>query len=301
MIVLMYHGVLPDAEDHPLLSEAQVHAAAFDRQMAWLRRHARVLPLSEAVRRIRAGTALPPRATVITFDDGLGNHAAVALPILERYGLPATFFVATAHLEPGRLLWFNRLAVEAAAGSAPGEPACVARARLAALRVRYEAGEPAAAVALDLGDRAPDGPLAARVAQALGGLTREQVRALGRSDLVEVASHTVTHPLLTRCAPEHMRRELVDSRRELEALTGRPVRWLAYPQDDHDDAVVASAREAGYEAACAVDRGGAPGDLFRLSRVGVYGDSAARFWAKWLGLQGAARGVRRALGARAAR
>ena len=53
-----------------------------------------VLPLDEAVVRLRAGT-LPPRAVVLTFDDGYASVIETAWPRLRERGLPATLFVVT--------------------------------------------------------------------------------------------------------------------------------------------------------------------------------------------------------------
>ena len=61
-----------------------------------------VIPLLDAVRHSAAGT-LPPRAACITFDDGYADNAEVALPILQRHKLHATFFVATGFLNGGRM------------------------------------------------------------------------------------------------------------------------------------------------------------------------------------------------------
>ena len=51
---------------------------------------------------------LPPRALAITFDDGYADNRTVAAPLLERHGLPCTFFVATGFLDGGRM-WNDTL------------------------------------------------------------------------------------------------------------------------------------------------------------------------------------------------
>jgi hypothetical protein len=50
-----------------------------------------------AVAALRQGS-LPPRSLSITFDDGYRDNAEVALPLLARYGIPATFFISTGFL-----------------------------------------------------------------------------------------------------------------------------------------------------------------------------------------------------------
>ena len=75
--------------------------------MRWIRSWFNVLPLALAVERLRQGD-LPARALAITFDDGYADNAEVAAPILERLGLPATFFVTTGFLQGG-CMWNDRV------------------------------------------------------------------------------------------------------------------------------------------------------------------------------------------------
>src|SRR6185503_4669404 len=97
--ILIYHRVLhaPD----PLFPE-EVWAEQINSQLEVVKRWFTVLPLSDAVARLRTGR-LPRRAACITFDDGYADNAVEALPILRRQGMPATFFVATGFIDGGRM------------------------------------------------------------------------------------------------------------------------------------------------------------------------------------------------------
>ena len=89
--VLIFHRVF--AQPDPL-APSEPDLPRFEHLLRWVSRWFQVLPLDEAVARLAAGT-LPPRAAAITFDDGYADNAEVALPALQRAGLPATFFIAT--------------------------------------------------------------------------------------------------------------------------------------------------------------------------------------------------------------
>ena len=54
----------------------------------------RTLDLADAVAMLRNGDALPPRAVVLTFDDGYRSVYTEALPVLQEYGMTATVFLA---------------------------------------------------------------------------------------------------------------------------------------------------------------------------------------------------------------
>jgi peptidoglycan/xylan/chitin deacetylase (PgdA/CDA1 family) len=76
---------------------------AFEDQMAWLASDRRVLDLDTASAELSAGASAEP-GVVVTFDDGTEDWLEVALPILERHRVPATFYVATGFVEERRPL-----------------------------------------------------------------------------------------------------------------------------------------------------------------------------------------------------
>jgi peptidoglycan/xylan/chitin deacetylase (PgdA/CDA1 family) len=85
---------------------------------------------------------------------------------------------------------------------------------------------------------------------------------------VRIGSHAVSHAHLPRLSDEELRRELEDSKTEIEAELGRPCRELAYPYGEHDERVRAASRSAGYERAYALR--GRKGDAYALPRVDLY-------------------------------
>jgi peptidoglycan/xylan/chitin deacetylase (PgdA/CDA1 family) len=104
----------------------------------------------------------------------------------------------------------------------------------------------------------------------------EEVDELARAG-VAIGSHTRHHRRLTTLDPAEREAELTGSLAELrERLPGGAV-VLAYPNGDHDDAVCAAAREAGYGAAFTTEKGrnGAGTDPYRLRRVSIHGADGA--------------------------
>jgi peptidoglycan/xylan/chitin deacetylase (PgdA/CDA1 family) len=106
--------------------------------------------------------------------------------------------------------------------------------------------------------------------------TWEDVRALAAAG-VAIGSHTRHHRRLTELGEAEREVELVGSLAELrENVTGAAA-VLAYPNGDHDDAVCAATRAAGYELAFTTEKGrnGAATDPLRLRRVSVHGADGA--------------------------
>ena len=106
--VLMYHYVRinPDPADKIGIG-LSVPPAEFERQMRYLVDNGyQVVGLEDIVASLRNGSALPPRAVALTFDDGYMDFRQAAYPVLKRYGLKATSFVITDFVgRNGYLTW----------------------------------------------------------------------------------------------------------------------------------------------------------------------------------------------------
>jgi peptidoglycan/xylan/chitin deacetylase (PgdA/CDA1 family) len=72
---------------------------------------------------------------------------------------------------------------------------------------------------------------------------------------IEIGSHTVTHPILTRTSSDRLYYELSESRLRLESVLDHPVELLGYPNGDHDPTVQKAAARAGYKCAVTADYG----------------------------------------------
>ena len=98
--VLMYHKV-NDVPENPVT----VPVSQFDEQMAQLRELGyRPVDLDAVLAYYVDGVPLPPRAVLITFDDGYRDNLQNAAPILEKHGYPAVLFMPVAYLDAGRPL-----------------------------------------------------------------------------------------------------------------------------------------------------------------------------------------------------
>lgn len=93
LLVLCYHGISLDDEHE--WSPLYMPAALFRQRLERIRKMGcTVLPLGPAVEMLYAGT-LPPRAVVITFDDGFYDFYSKAWPHLRQFGFPATAYLST--------------------------------------------------------------------------------------------------------------------------------------------------------------------------------------------------------------
>lgn len=268
--ILIYHRVR--AAPDPLFPE-QVDARRFEQHLRLLGRWFRVLPLAEAVRRL-AERSLPPRAACLTFDDGYAEDAEVVLPILQRHGMPATFFVASGFLDGG-CMWND--AVIEVVRNAPGDRLNLARAGFGVLdigcAVRRRAVIDMLIAALKY--LPPDERIerVRRMARRFTPtmLSSDQLIALHRAGM-EIGAHTVSHPILASISNAEARAEIAGGRARLQEIIQSDVRLFAYPNgkpgQDFEARHAAMLRSQGFSAAVTTAWGAArPGaDPFYLPR-----------------------------------
>jgi peptidoglycan/xylan/chitin deacetylase (PgdA/CDA1 family) len=108
-IILMYHSVAQDDEARFIEPQNRIAPRLFERQMAFLAAERRVVPLAELVEAIGRGESPSAGTVCITFDDGYRDNLTVAAPILDKYRLPATLFLATGYVERAENQWSDTL------------------------------------------------------------------------------------------------------------------------------------------------------------------------------------------------
>lgn len=80
--------------------------------------------------------------------------------------------------------------------------------------------------------------------------TWDQLREMQDSGLVEIGSHTIDHPAdLRALSPREVKRQLTQSKSDIETEMGRPCRYFAYTEGNGDEATAQMVAVAGYEAA----------------------------------------------------
>ncbi|MFH7044210.1 polysaccharide deacetylase family protein [Paucibacter sp. JuS9] len=284
--VLMFHRVTPEPD--PIFPD-EMHAQRFDELCARLKGWFNVLPLDEAARRLDEGS-LPSRPLSITFDDGYADNHEVALPILQRHGLSATFFISTGFLDGGRM-WNDSL-IEAVRGCR------LAELDLSSLGLgRHPLGsfEQKRQAAQSLIGKVKYQPVARRLElgveiAALAGVELPTKLMMSSSQVVElrragmqIGAHTQSHPILAKLDVAAARAEILGSKQALETMLGERVGLFAYPNgkpgEDYSPANVETTRELGFDAAVSTAWGASRtgDDLMQIHRFTPWDRSPSRF------------------------
>lgn len=286
--MVLFHRVLatPDAllKDEPDID-------FFESQVRWLRDSFNILPVREAAHRLYAGT-LEPGTLCITFDDGYRDNADNALPVLQRLGVRATFFVTTAY-GGGGLMWNDRV-VEAVRRwphaemdltdlglgrhAFDGGRSTVLAALLGQLKYKPYGERDALATALLGRSAAPHARMM---------MDETEIRRLHGAGM-EIGGHTVSHPILSALDDRDAVREIVDNKTRLEEIIGEPIVTFAYPngrpQRDYQARHLAMLRECGYRYAVTTAPGTAHRgtDPLQMPRFTPWDRSRSKYLARML-------------------
>ena len=231
LITLAYHRIGVRGETSPLAESLfGPDAETFSGQIAWLSQNSSPISEADLLDCIERHRPFPKRATLVTFDDGYRDNFTQAAPILKRYRVPAIYFISTA-VRKREPFWWDELAWILRETKADRATLCGSaldlskdgRQRLLNSLTEYFKRTDASTRTLlirELQRGLKIGSVPLELAESTL-MTVEQVRALTDYG-ISVGCHTVSHPCLSRLAPEAQETELQQSKTELESWTGRP-------------------------------------------------------------------------------
>jgi peptidoglycan/xylan/chitin deacetylase (PgdA/CDA1 family) len=285
--IVMYHRIIDTPAADPFSLGMCVSTEHLEDQLAYFKRHFKPIAMSEAVQCIQQGQPLPARSLSVTFDDGYLDNQTLALPLLQKYQIPATLFVPTGGIDDGQALWWDRVIFTLDATDKreihpadfglplPKEPLSLRRAQREAT-VQNVLGSlwtlPIAEILEVVGRLEKGLPPVRDVAPVAQRLNSQQLLQMHQAG-IELGAHSVRHPNLTLESPESMRQEMQDSKHTLEQLCGAPVHGFAYPAGWKNAQAVQAALETGFTYCVATTSGvnanPSPDQLHTLMRVGM--------------------------------
>ena len=286
--VLMYHGISRRTQFDRLTNcfGYNVPAAEFEAQLDYLHRQCNVVSLRD----LRSARGLSRKKTnvILTFDDGYENNYTTAFPLLKRYGMPAVYALPTAFVCGREPLWndiieyaINESAREGVSlhwnGTGHEFELTGALGRFALYRwmmrecTQMDQDRRDALIGLAAGElQVSVNSEAIFKDEDYRPLTREQVREMSESGLIEFASHSVHHYALSKFNTAGQRFELQESKRQIEEWTGIPCTAFCVPGGAYNREVLEEAFSAGYESVLTSDVGNTTAGRRVINRLGVF-------------------------------
>lgn len=282
--ILLYHRVEYLVDDYNMQA---VTPDNFEKQMRYLHDHYDVLSLDTPIWEwFQDGER---DAVIVTFDDGYYDFLYNAVPVLEKYHIPATIFIATGNIGSDNENWTDNILRiifcnnrqkdffvfdnEFYRGKLPTRThkekydfyQLVRKLFLvssAEERRRYERE------LLEWAGLEKNGRENRRI------MTVEEIKNAAEKQGISIGAHTVTHASLKSLSISEAKFEIAESKRSLEAIIGQEVRLFSYPfgtKDEYSDVTVDIVKDAGFEKAVVAY----PGDIsekanvFELNRFAV--------------------------------
>lgn len=270
VLVLMYHSILDDPRKcADSIGMSNIHATALFREQMEIIARNYVPVTAEDIRLFLAGQkALPRRAVAVTFDDGYVDNAEIAAPVLDRLGIPASFYLTVQPVDTGRPPWFCYLR-HAFATTKKGswiDPSGRTwelgdeRQREAAYYAACEDVTKLVGGGQQEALQALEGELDTQslIVKERLMMTWDQAKKLCRDGHV-VGSHSLTHPNMAHIEEEDLNFELAESKTKMEVALGMPVVHFSYPAAalavSWTEHTVAATKQAGYGTAATTTHG----------------------------------------------
>ena len=286
LLILSYHRVL---EQNDELFPDIVDVNAFDNHLNILKKYFNVLKLSEAIELMSSGS-LPQRSVSITFDDGYMDNIDIALPLLMKWRLPATFFISTGFLET-KVMW-NDIVIESIR-NAREKILDLTDLHMPVFNIETVTYKQKALhfILQKIKYKNPSERLRAakKIALKLNYVERKQLmmNASGVKLLVdsgmEVGAHTVNHPILNSIGNNDSRAEIESGKCMLESIINKKVTIFAYPNgkpnSDYNRDHINILKECNFRAAVSTAWGYADvsNDLYQLPRIGETEHNKVKF------------------------
>ncbi len=239
--------------------------ALFAKQMDYAATHFNPVSLEDVSRAVRGGTALPPRALLVTFDDGYRSVLEEGMPILQARSIPAVVYVVADIIGTDAPFWVTEVRDLVRMGAASTHIAPEASPDEAVRRLKRVPNS-TRLLAIEELRASATGP-APRMPQ----LEPHELHTLIAGG-IEIGNHTHTHPCLHQCDAVTIQRELAASQEALTEMLGWAPTSFAYPNGDHDPRVLQAVQEMGFETAFLFDHAAGPlrpPEPLRISRYRV--------------------------------
>ena len=256
--ILIYHGL--DIQGRTDFNTRFISADYFEKQIVYYTKHFNIVSLDDLYSKNISSEKLN---IAITFDDGYLNNLKYAVPILEKYSVPATFFVTGIRDLGMDILWPDLVDM----ATTKCDKAVEIRDRVFKKNHRGELASEGKTLKhlcksqdwqykLDMMDALK--PWASfRKDPALTDywkqMTPEEIKVLSKSPVVTIGSHGYYHNNLGIINHDSACQELEQSKIFLENVIQKEVRSIAYPDGSYTRESIDAAEQIGYSQQLAVE------------------------------------------------
>ncbi len=299
-LILMYHRIIDETTDKDSLQPGlYVNNKVFEKQIEFLAKTYKPISMREFDNSIKNNNLLPRKSVLITFDDGWRDNFIHAYPILNKYGVSATIFLAVDFIGSGRIFWFYEISsilanpaitrdmlksvLTNSLGKLPDSKSAqnlladdldfiiqdkdslIEKLKSVEISIIYD-------IIGKLKNAASSAPARAEEDRLM--LNWDEVKEMSKAH-IEFGSHGMSHRLLTIIELNEVNEELHKSKKIIEEKIEKPIISFSYPNGNHNEEIEKAVEKAGYQYAFIVgneNSGIKVKNIFALGRVGIHND-----------------------------
>jgi peptidoglycan/xylan/chitin deacetylase (PgdA/CDA1 family) len=259
-LIITYHGVSQKNQFH--INGRHLSADQFEAQLKYFKKNFDVVPL-EAICDMKQMNTTPKKHTIaLTFDDGFLNNLTVALPLLEKYQLPATFFCCSINLEDRKYIhpsdFFNLIGVFSNNSKITIDEKEFTKHKYDLIHfsdgitaeqyINTLSYEDWKTTLSHLSEYYPPESITTRVDdEAYKLMNAEHLKQLGSSGISSIGSHCHSHVNIKMLSPEEMNEQFTLSKKQLEKYSSKSITTIAYPYGYYNKKAIELSKEMGYK------------------------------------------------------
>ena len=260
--IIIYHHVNVESLPWQLIDVTPV--TDFEKEIAYIGKHAEILPLDYVVNQLTEMKPIPERTVCITFDDGFKDNYTHAYPLLKKYKVPATIFLSTSHINGNSISLYDevRYAIWITTKQKVTIPGLGEldisdhNKRLSAIKkirkVTTVKPDKEAGIFLKYALEALDTEISPDFGEKLF-LSWDEITEMSNGG-ISFGAHTVTHPNLTAIPVDNAEWEISTSKKEIEEKLGRQCNLFAYPFGYYNSDIVQLLKKHGFKGAVTTDK-----------------------------------------------
>nr|WP_199000989.1 polysaccharide deacetylase family protein [Flavobacterium sp. ASV13] len=235
VLVAMYHRTSNEVRNE--LQYLTVDLASFEKQLCYFKENYQILRLSDD------WSSLKKTGIVITFDDGYADNLLNALPILEKYQIPATIFVTTLNINTKKEFWWDRFVFDYSH--------CDHFFYFPDVKEKVSKYTHSFSDINKLLDKLSNeekeiwflnfeslNKIPFRDSEDFRSLTNDELKRLSDHPLIDIGIHTHNHYAFKNLSYEEQKKELHFSIEKLDKLITKSVKYLALPHGSYNESTL---------------------------------------------------------------
>lgn len=169
------------------------------------------------------------KIAILTFDDGWRSNLEL-VPIINKYNIPITIFIATEAIKTGNFWWEYALLKDQQIHSGINSLNDFKKLDVKEFDEKINI-------------------LKREFKLVRKAMTIEELKTISKNKNVTIGAHTVSHPILINCSINRITEELYQSKQDLELWCNMPIKYFSYPNGDSNDQIKSKVKEIGYKMA----------------------------------------------------